>query len=111
MDANLSLQSHGFVMALLPGLLATFLLGHLVAFLNRLLVTYLGRFTSALGFRDIDTNLTRNRYAALLGHLLASFIGYVLALGVCYRGADLARICFALGVGRLLAVFHGQTPC
>ena len=33
--------------------LATFLLGHLVAFLNRLLMTYLGRFTSALGLRDL----------------------------------------------------------
>merc|ERR1711942_584484 len=108
MDANLPLQSHGFVMTLLPWLIPTFLLGHLVAFLNRLLVTYLGRFPSALGLRDIGTNLTRNRDAALLGHLLASLIGYVLALGVCYHGADLTRSCFAFGVGRLLAVLHRQ---
>merc|ERR1711875_62859 len=68
MDAHLPLQSHRFVMAVLPRLIPTFLLGHLVT----------------------------------------SLMGHVLALGVGDRGANFVRRCPAFGVGHLFAVLHWQ---
>merc|ERR1712055_1001003 len=76
MDTHLSLQSHRFVMAMLPGLiptplvrlLATLLLWHLVALLDRLLKAFLCWLLPTLGLRDINTNLPRHRDAALLGY-------------------------------------------
>merc|ERR1719339_467287 len=90
MDAHLSLQSHRFVMAMLPGLiptplmrlLPTLLLGHLVTLLYRLINAFLCWLLPTLGLRDINTNLTRNGNAALLGYLLASLMWYILTFGV-----------------------------
>merc|ERR1719391_1459024 len=115
-DAHLPLQSHRFVMAVLPRLIPTFLvgllpallLGHLVTLLDRLLPAFLGGLFPALRLRNVDTNLTRNRDASLLGHLVTSLVGHVLALGVGDRGANFMRRCPAFGVGDLLAVLHWQ---
>ena len=56
----------------------------------------------------IDTNLPRNRDAALLGHLVASLMGYILTLGVGDHGANLVRSCPTFSVRDLLAVPHWQ---
>jgi len=116
MDAHLSLQSHRFVMAMLPGLiptplvrlLPTLLLGHLVTLLYRLINAFLCWLLPTLGLRDIDTNLTRNGNAALLGYLLASLMWYILTLGVSDHGANFVRGCPAFGVRDLFAVLHWQ---
>jgi len=116
MDAHLPLQSHRFVVAVLlrhiptflVGLLPALLLRHLVTLLDRLLPAFLGGLFPALSLRNVDTNLTRNRDAALLGHLVTSLMGHVLALGVGDRGANFVRRCPAFGVGHLLAVLHWQ---
>merc|ERR1719391_1343314 len=115
-DAHLPLQSHRFVMAMLLRLIPTFLvgllpallLGHLVTLLDRHLPTFLGGLFPALRLRNVDTNLTRNRDAALLGHSVTCLMGHVLALGVGDRSANFMRRCPAFGVGYLLAVLHWQ---
>merc|ERR1719222_1685771 len=90
LDAHLSLQSHHFVMAMLSRLLPTplvrllaaRLLRHLVTLLYRLLKAFLCWLFPTLSLRDLDTNLPRDRDAALLGYLLADFMWYILTLGV-----------------------------
>ena len=104
--------------------LPALLLGNLVAFLDGLLPAFLGRLLPALGvghlpkyikgltltFRStyVDAHFMRDRYTALLGHLMAGLVRNVLALGVRHSGADFVGCSPALGVRDLLAVLHRQ---
>ena len=96
----------------------------LVAFLDGLLPAFLGRLLPALGVGDlpkyikgltltfhstyVDAHFMRDRYTALLGHLMAGLVRNVLALGVRHSGADFVGCGPALGVRDLLAVLHRQ---
>jgi hypothetical protein len=90
----------------LVGLLVTLLLRHLMTLLYRLLKAFLYWLLPTLGLRDIDTNLPRNRDAALLGYLLTDFMWYILTLCVNNHGANFVRGCPAFGVRDLFAVLH-----
>merc|ERR1719209_549660 len=63
---------------------------------------------SSIYLRYAHTHLIGDSDAALRGHLLASLMGHLLALGVSDSGADLVWCCPALSVGNLLAVLHWQ---